>query len=151
MEDRHRQTSTLPKLAQEGKAEHAAGRTITLNLQLSPRKILVQLFARIQNTIQSLWRILWRSYNQFEKLILLRLPKPIAKRLYRLRPKRREHPLLTRVGWGFMALLMVSTLGIDTLHLRTQEVSYALSPKAEQLLGEQRISYADRLDRKSVV
>jgi hypothetical protein len=44
-----------------------------------------------------------------------------------------------------MALLMVSTLGIDTFNLRTQEVSYALSPQAEQLLGEQPISYGDRL------
>ena len=145
VEHRHRQTTTLPEPAEHGGSAHIAARTVTLNLQLSPRKILVNIFARIQNAIQLLWRILWRSYNQFEKLILLRLPKPIAKRLYRLRPKRRRHPLLARVGWGFMALLMVSTLGIDTFNLRTQEVSYALSPQAEQLLGEQRISYADRL------
>lgn len=80
------------------------------------------------------WREFWRIINRYERLILLRLPKRIAKPLYKLRPKRRQHPVLTRLAWGGMAALMLSTVFIETLNMRGQQISYALSDAARTLV-----------------
>lgn len=81
-----------------------------------------------------IWKEFWRIINRYERLILLRLPKRIAKPLYKLRPKRRQHPVLTRLAWGGMAALMLSTVFIETLNMRGQQISYALSDAARTLV-----------------
>lgn len=60
----------------------------------------------------------------------------VVRWLQQLLPSRRKHPVLARVGWGFMALLMFSTVVMATLTSRVQVNAYELSAKTTILLGE---------------
>lgn len=50
-------------------------------------------------------------------------------------PSRRKYPVIARVGWGLLALLMVSTLLMEVFNLRKNETSYHLSSQAQALIG----------------
>jgi hypothetical protein len=51
-------------------------------------------------------------------------------------PSRRKHPRATRVGWGLLAILLMATVVIEVVRIRQAELSYALSPKAQALVGQ---------------
>ena len=124
----------------------SAGHTISLKVSLSPLRFARKLGIGMLNLFYRAWDYVWRYVNRLEKWLLLRLPKPVARFMFRLRPKRRKYPLLARLGWGFMALFVFSTLFIDIVNtFRQVETAYALSPKTQQLLGTSAISYSDRL------
>lgn len=101
---------------------------------------------RLERISRQAWQSGWRFYNRVEKTVLLNLPRPVARVLYRLRPKRRKRPVLTRFAWGFVAFVMFATVFIDiSRNVYNQETVYALSPQAQQLLGESAVSYGDRI------
>ena len=89
---------------------------------------------------------MWLKLNGLEKTILVRLPKPVGRFLYRLRPKRRKHPALTRVGYGLVAVF-ATIYAINGLAVTSQNSQgvYALSAQTRQLLGDPAVSYGDRI------
>lgn len=109
-------------------------RTVTLRIR-APRLLS---FGRISRTFVSrfglVWRRFWIRFDATERWLLLRIPRPIAKFLFYLRPKRRKHPIYARIGWAFVALLMLSTTIMDATILRQAETSYALSSAAESIV-----------------
>lgn len=122
-------------LQEQSTSEHEqASHTITLNLRFSPLRSILYLWDKVKSIALTVWREMWEAINRVEKVVLLRLPRPLALRLFRLRPKRRAHPVLTRLAWGFMALLMLSIIFIDTALYRGQQISYALSDAAQTLV-----------------
>lgn len=141
MEDRKlRPTHGYPAASQK------AARTITLNLRLSPVRFLRSIGQVIFRAVLKAWRASWRAFDKLEKAVLLRLPKPLARRLFRLRPRRRKHPLLTRLGWGFMALVLGNIIVMDTyMAMRQDATTYVLSPAAQQLLPEPNPQYVAKL------
>ena len=50
-------------------------------------------------------------------------------------PSRRKHPVVARVGWGLLALLMVGSIFIEFFNWRRSTLSYELSPRAQTLLS----------------
>lgn len=65
--------------------------------------------------------------------------------LQQFMPHRRKHPWLARLGWGFMALLILSTLMFDIFTGRQQGTSYALSAGAKMLLPAENSSFAKKV------
>ena len=63
-----------------------------------------------------------------------------------LRPARRKHPWLARIGWGCMALLVLSTIFFDVFNLRQKSTSYALSTAATELLPTANASFATKIE-----
>ena len=55
---------------------------------------------------------------------------------YLVRPKYRRFPVLARLGWGMIALLMFSTALIEVFSNRQVGSSYNLSAEARQIIGE---------------
>ncbi|QQS19286.1 hypothetical protein IPL85_03285 [Candidatus Saccharibacteria bacterium] len=142
MEDRKIQAMTHGLSESQGGAANVPRKTVTLRLGLMPRGIIL--------VVRAAWAKLRRAVNKLEKYILLSLPKPLARKLYFLRPKRRKHPVLARLGWGAMALLMLFAANSQLLSVRQKDIIYALSPRAEALLGKANQSYEQslRLDYK---
>lgn len=64
-------------------------------------------------------------------------------------PHRRKHPWIARIGWSFMALLILSTLFFDVFNQRQQATSYALSSAAEELLPTSNTQYATKISYNS--
>lgn len=54
--------------------------------------------------------------------------------LHHNRPLYKNKPTLVRVGWAFVALLMLSTIFIDAFQVRQQSVVYALSAEAQSIV-----------------
>jgi hypothetical protein len=136
VEDRKHRSVPLSRSAPQGGVDYATTRTITLNLRISIFQKLKRSLSILRLRLHSLLKGFWRGFDRFEKVVLLRLPKPIAKRLYRLRPKRRNHPAITRFGWGFMALLMTGTIAMQVYQARGDSTAYALSARAQTLLKD---------------
>lgn len=63
-----------------------------------------------------------------------------------LRPARRKYPWLARIGWGCMALLVLSTLFFDVFNLRQKSTSYALSTAATELLPAANATFATKIE-----
>jgi hypothetical protein len=60
-------------------------------------------------------------------------------------PSRRKYPLIARIGWGMLALLMVGSIFIDLSNVRRKDLSYELSPQAQSLIGRMSPSLASSL------
>lgn len=69
----------------------------------------------------------------------------LVQRLQQLLPSRRKHPVLARVGWGFMAALMFATVVMNAFSTQQQVDAYALSKQTQHLIGEPYAGYADYL------
>lgn len=69
--------------------------------------------------------------------------------LQQFMPHRRKYPWLARLGWGFMALLVLTTLFFDVFNQRNQATSYALSAAAEELLPTANKQYAAKISYNS--
>lgn len=84
--------------------------------------------------IKRIWRSIWRYVNHLERIVLLKIPRKIAKKLYSFRPLRRKHPQLTRLGWMMLAAFMFVSPLMNVLDVRNQANLYALPSGAESLL-----------------
>ncbi|HEX8182533.1 MAG TPA: hypothetical protein VF575_02935 [Candidatus Saccharimonadales bacterium] len=60
-------------------------------------------------------------------------------------PGVRRYPVLARLGWGMMALLMSATVYMQVFEARVSAQDYKLSPKAEKLVGRANSAYAASL------
>ncbi len=109
-------------------------RTVTLQFRLSFFRVLYRWWGRFAARVRVFWKQFWRMFNRLERIVLLKLPKPMAKLLYRMRPRRRAHPRLARLGWGFLALLMLSTIFIESTNIQRQVDVYALSSRAQAIV-----------------
>jgi len=69
--------------------------------------------------------------------------------LQQFMPHRRKHPWLARIGWGFMALLVLSTLLMDVFNQHQSATSYALSAAAEELLPTANAQFAEKVQYDS--
>ena len=69
--------------------------------------------------------------------------------LQQLMPRQRRHPMLARIGWGLMALFVLTTLFFDIINQRQSVTSYALSASAEQLLPVANKQYAAKISYDS--
>lgn len=145
MEDRKQQTVQTGSLKAQRQTSGVPARTIAINLRLSPKHWVLWVVGAVKRVGVRLWRQLWKTLNRFEKALLLRLPKSVARKLYFLRPKRRKHPVLARVGWGAMALLLFGTMLFDIFSLQKNDSVYALSSQAEQLLTKRVPTLGERL------
>ena len=112
-------------------------KTVTIHFSILPRGMRV--------FFVSARRGLAQGANILEKKVLLSLPKSLARRLYFLRPKRRKHPMLTRLGWASMAALMFFGANYQLFETMGREIVYAISPSAEALLDQPSEIYAQSL------
>lgn len=69
----------------------------------------------------------------------------IATYLTPLRPSRRKRPVLARIGWSLLALLMVGSIFIDFFNWHQVEVGHTLSSQAQMLIGQANPKFAQSL------
>lgn len=77
------------------------------------------------------------------KHTLLKIPN----KLTGLLPSKRKHKVLTRMGWGFMAVLMLSTIFMDSFIWWQDTTGYALSAQAETVLPAAQADLANSIKR----
>ena len=62
-------------------------------------------------------------------------------------PSYNKHPKFMRIGWGALALLMLSTIFIDIYTMHFRAAAYALSPQAEKLIPAAQAALASSIKR----
>ena len=73
--------------------------------------------------------------------------KKMLRIVQRIIPSNLKRPLVGRVAWGALALMVLSTLFIDIYNFHFKVAAYALSPMAEKLIPAAQAPLADSIKR----
>lgn len=97
-------------------------RTVSISLDFNPL-VLAQVMARKAKKVIARFALWVRPYL----------------------PKNRKYPVIARIGWGFMALVMASTIIFEILSYRQTDDRYKISAQAEALVDATKLQLAQSL------